>query len=128
MPGLPISVCCLYVSMSTCLHVSAHGNNGKWKNGKQQLPFFRKQKKETANFRLFAAKGNGKRTFIFLGQQTINGNRRLLLQQTCPSMFKQMESTSLNRAGFRTIIPEPYPKQQSNRIRNYIFQIDPTLN
>ncbi len=28
----------------------------------------------------------GKRKFVFLGLQTINGNRRLLCQQTCPSM------------------------------------------
>jgi hypothetical protein len=34
------------------------------------------RKKETAN---------GKGKFVFLGQLTINGNRRLLFQQTCPS-------------------------------------------
>ncbi len=28
---------------------------------------------------------NGKRKFVLLGRQTINGNRRLLFQQTCPS-------------------------------------------
>jgi hypothetical protein len=27
-----------------------------------------------------------KRKFVFLGQQTMNGNRRLLFQQTCSSM------------------------------------------
>ncbi len=29
---------------------------------------------------------NGKWKFVFLGQQTINNNQRLLLKQTCPSM------------------------------------------
>ncbi len=40
----------------------------------------------TAKIRLFAANGNGKRKFVFLGRQMINGNRRLLFQQTCQSM------------------------------------------
>jgi hypothetical protein len=31
--------------------------------------------------------GNGKRKFVFFGRQTISGNRRLLFQQTCPSMY-----------------------------------------
>ncbi len=39
---------------------------------------------ETANLRLFSAKGE--RKFVFLVRQTINGKRRLLFQQTCPSM------------------------------------------
>jgi hypothetical protein len=38
------------------------------------------------NFRLFAANGNGKQKFVFLGRQMINVNRRLLFQRTCPSM------------------------------------------
>jgi hypothetical protein len=29
---------------------------------------------ESANFTLIAANGNGKRRFVFLGRQTINGN------------------------------------------------------
>jgi hypothetical protein len=41
----------------------------------------------SAYFRLFAANGNGKLKFVFLGQQTITGNQRLLFQQTCPSML-----------------------------------------
>ncbi len=28
----------------------------------------------------------GKQKFVFLGQQTINGNQRLLFQKMCPSM------------------------------------------
>jgi hypothetical protein len=40
---------------------------------------------QKANFRLFAANGNAEQKFVFLGRQTINGNRRLLFQQT-PSM------------------------------------------
>ncbi len=35
---------------------------------------------------LFTVNGKGKRTFVFLGRQTRNGNRGLLCQQTCPSM------------------------------------------
>ncbi len=35
---------------------------------------------ESSNFRLFAAKGNGKRKFVFLGQQTMNSNQQLLFQ------------------------------------------------
>jgi hypothetical protein len=36
------------------------------------------------NFRLFAEEKKWK--FVFLGRQTINGNGRLLFQQTCLSM------------------------------------------
>jgi hypothetical protein len=32
---------------------------------------------------LFAAKGKGKRKFVFLGRQTINGSRLWLFQQRC---------------------------------------------
>jgi hypothetical protein len=43
-------------------------------NDKRQLPIvFCKREKKTANFRLFAANGNGKRKFVFLGRQTMNG-------------------------------------------------------
>jgi hypothetical protein len=56
--------------------------------GKQQLVFvFCKRKKETTNFHLFAANGNGKRKFVFIGWQMINSNQGLLFQQTCPSML-----------------------------------------
>jgi hypothetical protein len=60
---------------------------------------FRKRKTElteNGNFRLFAENGNGKlpfvclkrkRKLVFLGRQMINGNRRVLFQQTCPSMY-----------------------------------------
>jgi hypothetical protein len=41
---------------------------------------------ENGNFRLFAAIRKGKQKFVFLGQQMINRNRRMLCQQTCPSM------------------------------------------
>jgi hypothetical protein len=34
---------------------------------------------------LFAANGNGKQTFTFLGRQMTNGNWWLLFQQTCSS-------------------------------------------
>ncbi len=45
-----------------------------------------KWKMVTTNFRLFAVNGNGICKFLFLGQQAINGKRRLLFQQSCPSM------------------------------------------
>ncbi len=44
-------------------------------------------KNATANFSLFAANGNGKQNFVFLGQQTINGNRQLLFQQSWQCML-----------------------------------------
>jgi hypothetical protein len=84
---------CFHVSMFPCLHVSGIPQKEKSTNGKQKLPFvFCKQKTETTNFRLFAANGNGKhqRTFVFLGRQTINGNRQLLFQQTFPSMRRAL--------------------------------------
>ncbi len=37
---------------------------------------------ENGNFCLFAAIRNGKRKFVFPGRQTMNGNQRLLSQQT----------------------------------------------
>jgi hypothetical protein len=40
---------------------------------------------KNSNFHLFAA--NGKQKFVFLGWQTINGNRDLLFQKMCPSMY-----------------------------------------
>ncbi len=40
-----------------------------------------------ANLRLFAANKDGKQKFVFLGQQNINGNRQLLIQQMCSSMI-----------------------------------------
>jgi hypothetical protein len=66
--------------METWRHgdMEAYGTDGK----RQLLFFFCKRKTETANFSLFAANGNGKQTFVFLGWKTINGNRRLLFQQS----------------------------------------------
>ncbi len=37
------------------------------------------------NFHVFAANGNGKRKFVFLGWQKVKSNRRLLFQM-CPSI------------------------------------------
>ncbi len=64
----------LFVSMSPCFHVS-------------MFLEFRKRKtelKENRNFCLFAA--NGKLPFVCCKRKRKNGNRRLLFQQTCPSM------------------------------------------
>jgi hypothetical protein len=102
---------CLYVSMSPLLHVStAPGLRISMSSClnvsmtiSPSFPEFRKRKTELTeigNFRLFyangkrkqqtknkfAANGNGKRTFVFLGRQTINGKQHLLFQQKCPSM------------------------------------------
>jgi hypothetical protein len=59
--------------------------------------------KEEDNISLFAA--NGKRKFVFLGRQMINGNRRLLFQQTCPSILEMssMESCGLQLKDFPTM-------------------------
>jgi hypothetical protein len=99
-PRVPMSPClrvfvspCPYVSMSPCLHVSMSLCLRstvvpvflEMENGKGQFPFVCCKKKETANFRLFAANRNGKRKFAFLGRQTINVNQLLLFQYTCPS-------------------------------------------
>ncbi len=54
-------------------------------NGQPQLPFVCcKWKMETVNLCVFAANGNGKQKFVFLCQQTVNGNWWLLFQQWCP--------------------------------------------
>ncbi len=79
---------CLYVSMSPCLHIHV-----------STFPEYRKQNyvMEKGNFLLFLQTENWnrklsficckwKRMFVFLGRQTINGNRQLLFQQTCPSL------------------------------------------
>jgi hypothetical protein len=64
---------------------------------------------ENDSFSLFSAKPklpfvyckrNGKRMFVFLGRQTINGNRRLLFQQTCPSMPISREKIQLTERLF----------------------------
>ncbi len=59
-----------------------------WTMRKWQLPFVCcKPKTEMADFHLFPANGSGKRKLIFLSRQMISDNRRLLFQQTCPSMM-----------------------------------------
>jgi hypothetical protein len=52
-----------------------------------------------ANFLLFSAKGKRQTEVCFLGRQTINGNRRLLFLQTCPSMQKSVTGTNLKNYG-----------------------------
>ncbi len=69
----------LHVSKSPSLHVSMSPCFSKRKTATSVC--FCKRKTETANIRLFAANEKGKRKFGFFGQQTINGNRRLLFQQ-----------------------------------------------
>ncbi len=77
---------CFYVHVYVLvLETLLQTENGT--DGKRQLPFVCcKRKTETANFCLFAANGNGKWKFVFYGQWTINGYRRLPFQQKCPFM------------------------------------------
>jgi hypothetical protein len=59
-------------------------------DGERKLLFVRcKRKTERANFLCFYGKGKWK--FVFLGRHTLNGNRHLLFQQTCPSMYFTMK-------------------------------------
>jgi hypothetical protein len=59
------------------------------------------------SFPYVAANGNGKQKFVFLDRQTINCNRLLLFQQTCPSML----CTNFSVAGR----PWIHPKSRSTR-------------
>jgi hypothetical protein len=84
---------CLYVHVSMsmspcpCFHVSRILQTENGTNRKRGLPFVCcKGKTETANLRLFAADGNGKRKFFFPWSAKLSNNRRLLFLQTCPSM------------------------------------------
>ncbi len=55
-------------------------------NGNLQLLFCScKWKIEITNFHLFAANGNGKQKFVFLGWQMINSNLLLRFPQMCSS-------------------------------------------
>jgi hypothetical protein len=92
--SMSMSPCpCLHVHVSMsmspcpCLHVSRILQTENGTNRKRGLPFVCcKEKTETVNLRLFAADGNGKRKFLFLGRQMLTSNRRLFFLQTCPSM------------------------------------------
>jgi hypothetical protein len=67
-------------------------------------------KTEKASFRLFSANGNGKWKFVFLGRSMINGNRRSLFQQMCPSM------TSCQLGWQMTWVFAPWNFRQSYRL------------
>jgi hypothetical protein len=57
-------------------------------NGNGKLLFLHWERKtEMANFCFFAANGNKKQKFIFLGWGTMGSNRHFRFQQTCPSML-----------------------------------------
>jgi hypothetical protein len=79
---------CLLVSMSPCpwLHVSGitHTENWTTENGKFRLSYANRNRKRQ-NF-VCLLQTDEKRTFIFLGRQTITGKLQLLIQQTCPSL------------------------------------------
>ncbi len=76
----------VYMCMSSCpcLHDSGIPQKKMELTENRTSIVGKKRNTETSNFHWFAA--NGKRKFVFLGRQTINSNRPLLLQQTCPSM------------------------------------------
>ncbi len=89
---------CLYVSMSLCFHVSismfplspwfrdsVNGTQNWWKMA-TSVCLLQTDNRNSKLPRLFAANRNGKRKFVFIARQTINGKWRLLFQQTCPSM------------------------------------------
>jgi hypothetical protein len=69
---------CFYfsIAMSPCLHVPGipHHVKQNYRKTATLICFAANGKSATSNFRLFAAIGNGKRKFVFFGQQTINGN------------------------------------------------------
>jgi hypothetical protein len=69
--------------MFPCFRNSANGKQSKQKTATSIRLL--QMETETANFRLFAAKGNEKRKFVFLGRQVINSNRSLLYPQICAS-------------------------------------------
>jgi hypothetical protein len=76
----------LYVSMFPCPCLHASGIRKR----KTELT-------ENSNFRLFATNRNGKRKFFFLHSlQTIHGNRRLLFQQTFPSIITRYIATRVS--------------------------------
>jgi hypothetical protein len=83
---------CFHISMFPCLHVpmSMSLRFRYSANRKQKIPFVLcKQKTVIANFLMFAAYRNGKKTFVFLGRQTNNGNRGSVFQQRFPSFESQ---------------------------------------
>jgi hypothetical protein len=75
----------LYVSRFPCPCLNVSGIH-KWKT----------ELTENSIFRLFATNRNRKRKFVFHGLKTINGNRRLLLQQTFPSMVTRYIATRVS--------------------------------
>jgi hypothetical protein len=86
---------------------------------------------EKSNFRLLAANGKQKRhtsvfvlcrrktKFVFLGWQTINGNRRLLFQQTCPSMIKNIPMILMGST-YKTFQDETSQPQTQNVPRHKV--------
>ncbi len=86
---------CFHVSVSmspcflnSCLHVSGIPQMKKLTNIKQQLPFVCwRQKMEMANFHLFAANGNGKQKFVFLGWQVTKQKLTIAVLANFPNVF-----------------------------------------
>ncbi len=66
-------------------HHTVHTNKRKKElTENRNLHFLQQIKNRNDKLPFFAAKW--KRKYVFLGQQTINGNQQLLFKQTCPSM------------------------------------------
>jgi hypothetical protein len=75
---------------------------------------------ENSNFHLFAAitenrngklaaNRNGTRKFVFLGWQTVNGNRRLLFQPTCSTMLNiHIKFNSQTVARLKKLFPKQH--------------------
>jgi hypothetical protein len=103
-PFLHASMSHVYVSMFLSLHASTVLENGNFcvfvANGMVTTVCLLPTKTKKVNFRFFgffAANGNGKRKFVFLGQKMINGNQQLLFLQTCPSMITTPLGVTFNK-------------------------------
>jgi hypothetical protein len=66
------------LSPCPCFHVSGIPQTENEITKTATSVYFKQRENRNGNFRLFAANGNRKRTFVFLGQQTLNSKRRLL--------------------------------------------------
>jgi hypothetical protein len=79
---------CMSISMYSILHVNVHVREENGTHEKWQLPIVvanRKRKRQTS---VVCYKLKRKTEFPYFGRPTINGNRRLLFQQTWTAMLK----------------------------------------
>ncbi len=107
---------CLHASMSPCLHVfmssfsmypSLCFRNSETENGiKENVTSVCWLQTENGNGKLLLfVCWKRKRSFVFLGRQTINDNQRLLFQQMCPSMIYTHAHLALVYCTVYTVLP-----------------------